>query len=404
MQPELQARGGDSIDIQSWCRQANALSVPGVSFAISSEFDSGNIVVRSATDPHNVELEIRRDVGEEHLQWFHFRVSGARGQNLRLRLTNASESSYPKGWENYRACTSADRKNWTRVVTQYLGGELIIEDTPASDIVYYAYFAPYSLERHVDLITRCAAHPVVTLVRLGWTPEGRDLDLLCIGDPSPEKKVCWVIARQHPGETMAEWLVEGLLERLLDVDDPIARDLLSQAVFYVVPNMNPDGSARGHLRCNALGVNLNREWREPSLERSPEVYLVREKMIETGVAFALDVHGDEALPYNFIAGADGVASLPESIHQARQLYKKVLQQVSPDFQVEHGYPPVSRGNANLQIATNWIGDRFGALSMTLEQPFKDTADRPHPDGWSPGRAKHLGRANLDALRAVLHML
>ena len=29
--------------------------------------------------------------------------------------------------------------------------------------------------------------------------------------------------------------------------------------FYVVPNANPDGSVRGHLRTNASGANLNRE-------------------------------------------------------------------------------------------------------------------------------------------------
>ena len=38
-----------------------------------------------------------------------------------------------------------------------------------------------------------------------------------------------------------------------------------------VPNMNPDGSYRGHLRTNASGANLNREWKNPTLERSPEV-------------------------------------------------------------------------------------------------------------------------------------
>jgi murein tripeptide amidase MpaA len=203
---------------------------------------------------------------------------------------------------------------------------------------------------------------------------------------------------------MAEWLVEGLLERLLDGNDPVASELLSQATFYVVPNMNPDGSFRGHLRCNAAGANLNREWSAPSLDRSPEVYLVREKMFKTDVAFALDVHGDEALPYNFIAGADGVASLPASRHISREKYKAALCTFSPDFQTEHGYPPVELGKANLQIATNWIAEQFGALSLTLEQPFKDTADAPHPDGWSPARAKLLGRANLDALRVVLSEL
>ncbi len=84
--------------------------------------------------------------------------------------------------------------------------------------------------------------------------------------------------------------------------------LLQQAVFYVVPNMNPDGSVRGHLRTNAAGVNLNREWQTPSVQQSPEVFLVRQKMLEVGVDMFLDIHGDENLPYNFVAGAEGVPS------------------------------------------------------------------------------------------------
>ena len=45
-----------------------------------------------------------------------------------------------------------------------------------------------------------------------------------------------------------------------------------------VPNMNPDGTWRGHLRVNAAGANLNREWKTPSAERSPEVLAVRDRM------------------------------------------------------------------------------------------------------------------------------
>ncbi len=88
---------------------------------------------------------------------------------------------------------------------------------------------------------------------------------------------------------MAEWFVEGLVQRLLDETDTVGRALLNKAVFYVVPNMNPDGSARGHLRLNAIGVNLNREWQTPSLEKSPEVFYVREKMLATGVDMFLDI-------------------------------------------------------------------------------------------------------------------
>jgi murein tripeptide amidase MpaA len=72
----------------------------------------------------------------------------------------------------------------------------------------------------------------------------------------------------------------------------------ADATIFCVPNMNPDGSYRGHLRTNAAGANLNREWAAPSMETSPEVFLVRAKMEETGVDYCLDVHGDEGTPYN----------------------------------------------------------------------------------------------------------
>ena len=168
--------------------------------------------------------------------------------------------------------------------------------------------------------------------------------------------------------------------------------------------MNPDGAVRGHLRNNAAGANLNREWEAPSMERSPEVFLVRERMRRTGVDFFLDVHGDEALPYNFLAGAEGTPSWDEAKAARQQRYAEALLAASPDFQVAHGYDKPAPGQANMTMASNWVGETFGCLSLTLEQPFKDTADTPHPRGWSPERARQLGRAQLDALRAVLGSL
>jgi murein tripeptide amidase MpaA len=90
----------------------------------------------------------------------------------------------------------------------------------------------------------------------------------------------WLYARQHPGESMAEWWMEGALEKLTDPDDPVARVLRRECTFHVVPNMNPDGSRRGHLRTNAVGVNLNREWHAPSGRQEPEVLCVRNAMDE----------------------------------------------------------------------------------------------------------------------------
>jgi murein tripeptide amidase MpaA len=368
---------------------------------VSSAFDSGNIVVIDASTPSDVRLEIRPDAGEDHFQWFHFRVTGARGSALKMRVLNAAKASYPEGWQGYRAAASYDREHWFRVPARYEGGELVIEHEPQLDSVYYAYFAPYSLERHADLIGEAQTVEGVTYERLGASLDGRDMDLLRIGTPAPDKRSCWFIARQHPGESMAEWLAEGLIERLLDSDDATSRWLLQRAVFYVVPNMNPDGSVRGHLRNNAAGANLNREWENPTMARSPEVYLVRERMQQAGVDFFLDIHGDEALPYNFISGAEGIPSWNDACVARQQGYVDALLAVSPDFQTQHGYPVPPAGEANMTMASNWVGETFGCLAMTLEQPFKDTADTPHIDGWTPERARKFGAAQLDALRATL---
>ena len=372
---------------------------------ITSNFDGGNILVRDIADPGDAHLEIRRDSQSEFYQWFYFRASGVRGQALVLHLDNAGGSSYPPGWHGYRAVASYDRKRWFRVPTDYDGARLTIRHTPEHDSIYYAYFAPYSHERHQDLVASSQLAPHARHELLGATIDGRDLDLLVIGEPRPDRRVCWIIARQHPGETMAEWFMEGLLARLLDDEDPVARTLLSGAVFYCVPNMNPDGAFRGNLRTNAAGANLNREWATPSPERSPEVFHVRQRMERTGVDFCLDVHGDEALPYNFIAGPDGVSSVTPRVRGLQDEYKRLLMRASPDFQVEHGYDPVAPGAANMTMCTTFIADRFGCLAMTLEQPFKDAADTPHAQlGWSPERCRKLGRANLDALYGVVGRL
>ena len=368
---------------------------------ITDAFDSGNIDVLDAADPGRIRLEIRKDNGSEFFQWFHFRVTGALGTPLSMAIENAGGAAYLEGWPGYRACASYDRETWFRVDTDYADGVLTLQHTPQADTVWFAYFAPYSMERHQDLIAWAQGHPEVSLEVIGETLDGQTMDLLTVGQPDPAKRTIWVTARQHPGETMAEWWMEGFLGRLLDDQDPVARVLRQKAVFHVVPNMNPDGSKRGHLRTNAKGVNLNREWNKASPENSPEVFHVLARMQETGIDLALDVHGDEALPYNFIAGGEGAPNFDARGQELLDGYKAALCTASPDFQTAHGYAVDAPGTADLSICTNYLANSFKCLAMTLEMPFKDNADLPDEvHGWSPERCRKLGAATLDAMLAM----
>lgn len=369
---------------------------------ISSQFDSGNINVVNASGPQDIQLEIQKDNQSEFYQWFHFKLHNNERVEHKLEIINAGQAAYVDGWKDYQAVASYDREHWFRVPTEFDGETLTISFTPEYDAIYFAYFTPYSFERHQDLIHSAQLDIDCQLQILGQTLDGNDISLLKVGEEGDNKKVIWLTARQHPGESMAEWFMEGFIERLLDEDDGVARALLNKAVFYLVPNMNPDGSIRGHLRTNAVGSNLNREWAEPTLDKSPEVLHVRNKMLETGVDMFLDIHGDEALPYNFVAGCEGIPSYDTRHETLEENFKNILLAITPEFQDTEGYDKDRPGEANLTLGANWVGEQFKCLSYTVEMPFKDNALLPdHIVGWSDNRSHLFARDVLTAIYRIV---
>lgn len=366
-----------------------------MSFSIDAAFDSGNIRVVAIRDG-TVDLEIVRDHQSDFYQWFHFRVAGVRGQTVRFRIVNAGGAAYAFGWPGYRARASVDRRNWRMIDTHYDNGVLSFDWTGESDLVWFAYFAPYTMEMHADLIARTALQPGFAHRVLGHSLEGQAIDAFRVGTGAAP---VWLYARQHPGESMAEWWMDGALAWLAT---PAAGPLLERATLHIVPNMNPDGTRRGHLRTNAAGVNLNREWHAPSPERSPEVLCVRDAMDVTGVAWAIDVHGDEAIPANFLAGFEGIPGLRPEQATAFTTFAERLAARTPDFQTKLGYEKALPGKANLAMSTNQLAERFGAVAMTLEMPFKDHDAAPDPEfGWSPQRSQALAVACLETLAEML---
>ncbi|MBP7639397.1 MAG: hypothetical protein KA733_01305, partial [Thauera sp.] len=144
---------------------------------ISSTFDSGAIEVVRLDDPADIRLRLRKDSAADFHQWFHFRLMGAAGKPVRMVFENAASAAYPDGWKDYRCVASYDRQNWFRIAgTRYEDGQLVVEHTPERDSLYYAYFEPYSHERHLDLLARVELSPYARVRNLGSTVDGRDLD------------------------------------------------------------------------------------------------------------------------------------------------------------------------------------------------------------------------------------
>jgi murein tripeptide amidase MpaA len=364
---------------------------------ISDDFHGGNIVVQAVRGTE-ADLVIRQDSNGPWFQWFYFRIDGAGGRDLTLRILNAGASAYPDGWVGYRACVSTDNETWLRAETRYADSVLEIRHRPQGDRLWVAYFAPYDDRRHAALVARAVAGGARADV-LGRSPDGRPIDRFALG--SGPRQV-WVVGRQHSGETMASWWMEGAVDRLLDAGDATGRALLAAATVHFAPLVNVDGAARGNLRGNSAGVDLNRQWHGPDPSRAPEVAAVLAAMDASGVDFSLDVHGDETLPHVFVDGAevDPQATAPQIAGIER--FKATLLAASPAFQTKVGYPPTYAGDEAPGMCTRAVARRFGAIAVTLEMPFKESLEAPDARaGWSAEASRRLGWASLDAILAAL---
>jgi len=396
---------------------------------VTSAFDSGNgdlqgvptevsdgvwwVVVCLRPEPFTDGTDNR-----SHMQWFHFRVSNAAGTTVRVSIPNAGDASFPEAWKDYRPAVSYDRKHWFRSsYATYDGGELRWEHRmpPEADTVWFAYFAPYSNEHHRNLIARCSTSAMARCSVPGSTLDGNPLDVVHVGKGPLN---IWLVSRQHPAEAMAEYAVEGLLDRLLDPDDALARQLRQRATIHIVPNLNPDGCVRGYSRVNACGANLNCEWATspdgayaaPTLHRSPEVFHVLQEMDNYGCDCFIDVHGDEVIEANFLVTTARTGRIKELEDKLAQS----LLRANPDFQLELGYgqmTPDSEPNMAYQqemlkrpnVGITQIGTRFDCLAVTLEMPFMDSKyPTPMPAcQWSPVRSAKLGGSLVEALSDVV---
>ncbi|XP_030758911.1 cytosolic carboxypeptidase-like protein 5 isoform X2 [Sitophilus oryzae] len=150
-----------------------------------------------------------------------------------------------------------------------------IQPTCEDDIYYVHETVCESLEgRNIDLITITSYHGI-TMER-----EERLKNLFMDKTvPRPHKfvgkKVIFMSARVHPGETPSSFVFNGFLNMLLNRDDLQAQYLRKLYVFKLIPFLNPDGVARGHYRTDTKGVNLNRIYLNPDFDEHPSIYAAR---------------------------------------------------------------------------------------------------------------------------------
>jgi hypothetical protein len=231
----------------------------------------------------------------------HFRIDGTPGAKLRLEFLNLDNvwNGQPGSVarELKSIVVSEDGRQWRALPTESpeTGRVQLTLEMPGPAL-YVARVEPYRLSDLERLLTSVREHPRVAISQIGKTVDGRDLEIVRIGNPEAPYRV-FLRARAHPWEAGGNWVVQGLIRRLLQDDAEVGKYIADYCV-YVLPMANKDGVARGRTRFNLRGKDLNRNWDQPAdPELSPENHSLErwlEGMIARGKRphLALELHND----------------------------------------------------------------------------------------------------------------
>lgn len=164
--------------------------------------------------------------------------------------------------------------------------------------MYFSHSYPYTYSDLSSYLTgifsRKEVGRSVTLKNMGRTVGKNRIDLLSITskrNSSKQKKVVWIIARQHPGEITSSFVVEGIIDFLVG-ESRAAEYLKDNFVFKIVPMVNTDGVIHGNARCELVGTDPNRRWKDPGKLLHPVVYQIRKSIEKAAgsVDMVLDLH------------------------------------------------------------------------------------------------------------------
>jgi hypothetical protein len=185
---------------------------------------------------------------------------------------------------------------------------------------------PYTQFDLDQLLTIVEESPCGEYEVIGETVQGRPLEMIRVGSEDAPHPIV-IRCRAHPWEPGGNWVVEGLLRRLVE-EDEFANDCRERYAVYVMPIANKDGVAAGWTRFNMRGKDLNRQWDQPADPAlCPENAALEdwlERMIGQGRRpdLLIDFHNDEGGRLHWSHPPEGSSTYLEDMARLEELLRR----------------------------------------------------------------------------------
>ncbi|UJP09599.1 hypothetical protein L2X99_14425 [Microbacterium sp. KUDC0406] len=250
------------------------------------DFPGGNGLIEQVDGRIDVRPDLRDTIGT----WFYwcFRVRDGAGRRIRVRVSG--EPHTPIGPGGPAVSTDAGR-SWRWLGNDALAGDEFVFDAPHDgDEIRFSFGMPYTASDLTAFLDRHADDPRLERRELTRSEHGRPVELLVLRSTAeePHHRVL-LTCRHHACEMMASHVLEGALDELLAVADPVTRWLASRVEFVVLPFVDVDGVEEGDQGKNRAPHDHGRDYAAED-GRYAAVRAVRDLVRATRFDVVLDLH------------------------------------------------------------------------------------------------------------------
>lgn len=239
--------------------------------------------------------------------------------------------------------------------------------------VYFSFSIPYQFSDFSKFYEKNKNNPILSYSVFTTSEKNREIPLLNIGNTKSDK-VILLTCRHHACEANASYVLEGVMDYLLNYSNILVRDCL----FHIIPFVDIDGAEEGDQGKERYPHDHNRDYTdEPIYNIIKQLYLhTKEKEIYMGFDFHCPWKWGDTNDYLSIVRSRPPYDKPQAE------FSRVFENVAKDSNIEYysvndiGYGVLWNTGIKPDSAS-FFYKKGAKLAFALETPYFGDLDKPY---------------------------
>lgn len=248
---------------------------------ITHNYPGASIKVIKNNEKENTIYLSLKEEANSYSHYYNFTIENSKQNEGTIYLQNIKKSPYYH--EKIKQVPYTKTTKWQPLKNYSIdeNGDFIIK-IPTNSTQEISLVPRYTFQDLKEFIKKNHSHN--TTIKYEPIPK------IIIGNPKLPAII--FTARQHPGETLSSFFLEGIIKEIQNIPS-----LLEKYCFIFFPIVNTKGVETGVHRL-LDGIDYNRSWN--SKEKPFEIKCIEEELNKYKILTFIDVHNDEVTKDNYL--------------------------------------------------------------------------------------------------------